>query len=125
MVFYILYIIGYIIANILPLRCAYWLAERISDIQYNVSKDDREAVTKNLSIVLGMDIAECRVYARKAFRNFGLYLVDFLRMHRIDRKAIDKRVRFLGLENIDNVLKENKVIMWRTAMEIRLARKHF
>lgn len=108
MFFYILYRIGYIITNILPLRAAYWLAERFADIRYFFAKKDREAVAKNLSIVLKKDMKECRVLAQKVFRNFGLYLADFFRIQRLNKDVVEKRVQVLGLENLNHALKENK-----------------
>lgn len=108
MFFYSIYKIGYIIANILPLRFAYWLAERFSDIQFCVVKKDKEAVAQNLSRVLGKDIKECRILAQKVFRNFGLYLVDFFRMRRLDKKIIEEKVQVEGVENLDAALKKNR-----------------
>ncbi|MFC1624125.1 lysophospholipid acyltransferase family protein [Candidatus Omnitrophota bacterium] len=108
MLFYILYKIGYIISNILPLRGAYWVAERFSDIRYYVARKDREAVATNLSIVLKKDIIECRVLARKVFRNFGLYLVDFFRMLRLDEESIKRKVQIEGLEKLDSIIKQGK-----------------
>ncbi len=111
MFFYILYKLGYILANILPLRFAYWLAERFCDIHYFVARKDRKAVTENLSAVLKKDIGECRVLAQKVFRNFGLYLVDFFRILRLDKEVVEKRVRIVGLENVEKVLRQNKGII--------------
>jgi len=106
MFFYILYKTGYFLANALPLRAAYWLAERFCDIHYFVSKKDRDAVAGNLSIVLKKDAAECRALAQKVFRNFGLYFVDFLRMPRLNKDNIDQKVEIVGLENVEGVLKQ-------------------
>jgi len=106
--FYILYRIGYVLTNILPLSLAYWLGERFSDIHYCISRKDREAVVKNLSVVLKKDTKECVLLARKVFRNFALYLVDFFRMLHLDKDVVKKRVRVLGRENLDNALKKNK-----------------
>ena len=108
MIFYILYRIGYFLANALPLKLAYSLAKRVSDMQYLVSKKDREAVESNLNIITKKDAEECRKLARKVFRNFGLYLVDFFRMSRLTKEDIGKRVTLQGVENIDGVLKQNK-----------------
>ncbi|MFC1666728.1 lysophospholipid acyltransferase family protein [Candidatus Omnitrophota bacterium] len=111
MFFYILYKIGYIIANALPLGAAYWVAEVFSNIQYSVAKKDRDAVLQNLSILLKKDKKECRVLAQQVFRNFGLYLVDFFRMRRLDKEAVKKRVTVEGIENIDRVLAQNKGVI--------------
>ncbi len=108
MIFYILYRIGYFLANVLPLKLAYSLSKRVSDIQWLVSKKDREAVALNLSIITKKDSEECSKLTRKVFRNFGLYLVDFFRMASLTKDDIKKRVRVEGIENIDGVLKRDK-----------------
>ena len=101
MFFYILYRIGYFLANILPLKLAYSLAKRISDLQYILAAKDREAVEQNLSIITKKDAGDCRKLARKVFRNFGLYLVDFFRMPNLTIEDIRKRVEIQGIENIE------------------------
>ena len=111
MFFYILYKLGYIISNILPLRAAYWLAERFSDIHFSVAKKDREAVAQNLSIVLKKDIEQSGILARRVFRNFGLYLVDFFRMGRLNKKILKRMVRVEGIENLDAALKKKKGVI--------------
>ena len=108
MIFYILYRIGYFLANVLPLKLAYSLSKRISDLQYVFVAKDREAVALNLSIVTKKDIKECRKIARKVFRNFGLYLVDFFRMPNMSDADIKKRVKVEGIENIESVLKQGR-----------------
>src|SRR3989338_7949887 len=108
MFFYILYRIGYFFANALPLKFAYSLAKRVSDIQYFFSTKDREIVAQNLSIITKKDIKECRKLARKVFRNFGLYLVDFFRMPNLTIEDIRKRVEIQGIENIESVLRQGK-----------------
>lgn len=111
MLFYILYKLGFLVANILPLKTAYWLAERISDIQYNLARKDRDAVLQNLSILLKKDMDECRLLARKVFRNFGLYLVDFFRIGRLNKEIIKKKVELVGIENLEEVLQKGKGII--------------
>ena len=108
MFFYILYRIGYFLANILPLKLAYSLAKRISDLQYILAAKDREAVEQNLSIITKKDAGDCRKLARKVFRNFGLYLVDFFRMPNLTIEDIRKRVEIQGIENIESVLKQDR-----------------
>jgi KDO2-lipid IV(A) lauroyltransferase len=108
MIFYILYRVGYLVANILPLKFAYSLAKRVSDVQYIFAKKDREAVVQNLSIITKKDAKECQKLARKVFRNFGLYLVDFFRMPNLNKEGVKKRVKLEGIENIDGVLKQNR-----------------
>jgi len=108
MFFYILYGIGYFLANILPLKLAYSLAKRVSDLQYILAGKDRKAVTLNLSIITKKDIGECQKLARLVFRNFGLYLVDFFRMPNLSVDDIKKRVEVQGIENIRSALSRGK-----------------
>jgi len=115
MIFYLLYSIGYFISNILPLKVVYCIADVLSDLRYFAATKDRNAVAENLSIVLKKDIKECRILAREVFRSFGLYLVDFFRMLKLDKETIKNRVSFQGLEKVDNVLKEKKGIVFLTA----------
>ena len=111
MFFYVLYKLGYIISNILPLRAAYWFAERIIDLRYSIAKEDRVAVMRNLSIVLNKDVGECRLLAREVFRSFALYIVDFFRMGRLTKEDIRKKVRVEGLENLEGALKREKGVI--------------
>jgi KDO2-lipid IV(A) lauroyltransferase len=99
---------GYLLANALPLKLAYSLAKRVSDLQYFLAGKDRETVAKNLAIITKKDMPECRRLARTVFRNFGLYLVDFFRMPKLTLEDIKKRVRIKGIENIDGVLGHNR-----------------
>jgi len=108
MFIYILYRIGYFLANILPLKLAYSLAKRVSDVQCFFSTKDREAVAQNLGIITKKDVDECQKLARRVFRNFGLYLVDFFRMSNLSVEDVKKRVKVEGIENVDGVLKRNK-----------------
>lgn len=111
MFFCTLYKLGYFLANSLSLKAAYWLAERFSDVQYFVARRDREAVIGNLSAVLNKDKKECRAIARKTFRNFGFYLVDFFRMRKVSKKYIEENVKIEGVENLDRALKRNKGVI--------------
>lgn len=108
MFIYILYRIGYFLANILPLKLAYSLAKRVSDVQYFFSTKDKAAVAQNLGIITKKDASECQKLARRVFRNFGLYLVDFFRMSNLSVEDVKKRIKVEGIENIDGVLKQNK-----------------
>ena len=108
MFFWILYRFGYILANTLPLKVVYWIAERFADIHFFASKRDRDAVAQNLSIVLKKEIKDCYGMARAVSRNFGLYLADFFRMLRFNKEIVGEKVRIEGLENIERVFKQNR-----------------
>ena len=108
MFFWILYRLGYILANALPLKVVYWIAERFADIHFFALKKDRDAVAQNLSIVLNKEIKDCYGMARTVSRNFGLYLADFFRMLRFDKEIIKKKMRIEGLKNIEHIFRQNR-----------------
>ncbi len=99
---------GYILANALPLKVVYWIAERFADIHFFALKKDRDAVAENLSIVLKKEAKDCYGMALTVSRNFGLYLADFFRMLRFDRETIKKKVRIEGMENIEQIFRQNR-----------------
>jgi Kdo2-lipid IVA lauroyltransferase/acyltransferase len=115
MLFYILYKLGYITANILPLKCAYRLGEWAADIRYRVAVKDRKAVIRNLSVILKKDTGECEDMAKNVFRNFAYYIVDFFRMGRINKEFVTEKISLIGLERIDEALKQKKGIIALTS----------
>jgi len=109
---YLLYKLGEFLACILPWRLAYGFSIILANLQFTFSKKDRESVINNLRIILPDE--DEKVLSRKAkevFINFGLYLVEFFRFSRIDRKYIDKHFSICGRENIDNALKKGKGVV--------------
>lgn len=101
---YAAYRVGQFLALTLPRRGAYWLAERLADLQYTHRRQDRAAVHHNLTAVLGGDAVAAQRLTRQVFRNFGKYLVDFLRLPRVDRAFVDRSVRVVGLEHLRETL---------------------
>jgi KDO2-lipid IV(A) lauroyltransferase len=83
---YCLYRIGRCIVNLLPLRAAYFLAERLADAHYLLSIADRRAVQSNLRNILG-PLVDVSALSREVFRNFARYLVEFFAMKRLMNDA--------------------------------------
>ena len=70
------------LANSLPRRLSYRLAEQLADLQWRISAVDRQAVQHNVSLALGTPVPERSPLVREVFRNFGRYLVEFFTAHR-------------------------------------------
>ena len=100
---YLLYRAGQFIALTLPLPWSYWIAERFADLQYSRNLSDRRAVTSNLRAVTG-DPAIAQRLTREVFRNFGKYIVDFVRSPHVDAAFIAQHVRVEGLEHAQDTL---------------------
>ncbi len=108
---YILYRIAHAIILILPVRFSYWLASRIADIHYYTSKKDRRLLIDNLKNVFGKVDKKTKRAARAVIRNFGKYLVDFLRVERMGREYIEKHVKVEGIDNLKGALEANKGVL--------------
>ena len=100
MIMYVLYRIAQTVVLILPLRFSYWLASRVADVRYYTSPRDRRLLANNLKTALGKEGSEARRLGREILRNFGKYLVEFLRFSRMEKGYIEKFVVFEGRENL-------------------------
>ena len=113
---YILYKIGEFLACILPWRVAYRLGAFLANLQFLISKKDRQAVINNLRVILPNE-GDKELYekAGRVFINFGLYLIEFFRFSKIDRDYIQKHSFIKGRENLDNALNKGKGVVVLTA----------
>ena len=107
---YYFYILGTAIVLILPRCTCYWLAKAIALGHYYFVKKDRDAVIYNLRPII-KDKTKIKSCAKEVFINFAYYLVDFFRYFKLDKKFIDKYVRFQGLENLDKAYSNNKGVI--------------
>ncbi|MBI3319280.1 MAG: lysophospholipid acyltransferase family protein [Candidatus Omnitrophica bacterium] len=65
------------LSRALPPRGAFWLAERLVEQWWRCSPTDRAAVASNLSVILGRPVPGDGLTV-DVFRNFALYLTEFL-----------------------------------------------
>lgn len=113
---FIIYRIAQILALSLPLRIGYSIATFLALLQFHISKKDRETVTDNLKTVLKIDddLALRRI-TKETFINFAKYLVDFFRFEKLDRDYIEKNIRVVGKENLEEALRQGKGVIALTA----------
>jgi KDO2-lipid IV(A) lauroyltransferase len=80
----------------LPLRVGYWVAERVALVCYWVIfPRHRKALNANLAHVLQSNDAKfVDSVARRSFRNFGKYVIDFVHFPMITREEVKSRLRF-------------------------------
>ncbi len=115
MIVYLLYRFGQWLALILPHAFAYRLAVFLTGLKYVVCAGERDAMRKNLEVILGKDHPGVKKYPRQIYANFGRYLVDFFRAEKIDKEFIDKYVKIENLKYMDNALKKGKGVIGLTA----------
>jgi len=89
------------VATHLPRPAAYQVASGLALGHYALSRADREAVGRNLDVLLGPHDPRQPAIARAVFRNFAKYLVDFLRLEEVDGEFLRRHVTIVGQEHLD------------------------
>ncbi len=105
------------LALFLPRRVVYFLGEKIG-IAYAMSQDkEKNAVRENLCQILGREIAqkELETMTPQVYINFARYLIDFLRVPKVNHSFIDRYVSFEGIEEVDRALEKKKGCLLLTA----------
>ncbi|MFH1857190.1 MAG: hypothetical protein ABH836_08240 [Candidatus Omnitrophota bacterium] len=105
MIYYFIYRIAQILVLVLPLDAAYWLSEKAASIWFVFNLKDRAKVEDNLKIIFAQENLsepDLREKAKEVFVNFGKYMVEFLRAHKLNRKYINTRIKFNNLEVINS-----------------------
>jgi len=104
---YLLYRIGTFLALTLPLNVSYRLADILGSLYYLLARRDKKVVINNIKVVLNQtgNSHQLRYSSRMVFVNFARYLLEFLRVSKIDLRYIEKYVTIVGKENLDKVLK--------------------
>ena len=106
---YILYRVGLFILRYSTHDVAYSVASFSAKAKYIFSKRDRELVKKNLcNAIPGTSKKEISQLAQEVFINFGKYLVDFFTLIKNQKGYLEKKVQFIGLENVNEALKSGK-----------------
>ena len=99
-----------------PRHFAYWLSLRIADAYFFLDRRGRNAVTANLRQVFlfkNQSVSEraLSLATRRAFQNFGKYLVDFFRFSRLSEQDIRRLVDIQNLDYVDQGLAKGKGVV--------------
>lgn len=112
---YAIYKILQIFINTSSRQTSYKVASLLADIQYFISKKDRENVRKNLRHIYQTSHS-LNKETKDVFRNFGKYLVDFLWMDKhLNQQFISEKIKFEGLGNLERAYQEEKGVLLLTA----------
>lgn len=94
----------------LPLSAAYALANRAADLTFLFWRKGRANMIDNMAHVLGTEASAqtVRATALKALRNYGKYLVEFLRVPKLTPQELLDRVSFTDFRPFDEALAGGK-----------------
>jgi lauroyl/myristoyl acyltransferase len=107
---YRLYVIGFYLIKVLPIKACYLLADTVANLYCIFAKEDRRSLAKNIKVVLAgeADDKVANKHAKDVFRNFARYLADFFKFSKLTQEFLNEKIKFEGLENIDKCLSEGK-----------------
>jgi lauroyl/myristoyl acyltransferase len=105
------------LARYAPVRVCYAVAVLLADLAWAMLRTQRESAIDNMARVLERHRADpvVRRKAREAFRNYGRYIADFLRLPFVDGEELDARFKFNGWEHIDRALEGGKGVIFISA----------
>jgi len=95
----------------LPIRAAYFIADKAGDIMFAFSRKTRMTVEGNLRTALKADEALIKKYTREIFRNFCRNLVEFLSFSKFDERWFKKHGETVGIENIKKALNSGRGVV--------------
>ena len=113
---YWLFRLAILLTRPLPLRTGYWFAERVALICYWVIfPRHRKALNANLAHVLQSDDARfVDSVARRSFRNFGKYVIDFVHFPAITREEVKRRLQFEQWDELNAAVNSGRGIIIAT-----------
>ena len=112
MIEYAVYLGAVFLATLFPLRPLYWIARRLADVHHFFDRRGRAAVRENLKIMCpGLEGKALDRAVKDTYYHFSLYLAEFFRMSKIDRKYIDDHVKLEGIKNIEAGLQKGKGVV--------------
>lgn len=113
---YWLFRLAIVLTRPLPLRVGYWFSERVALLCYWVIfPRHRKALNANLAHVLQSDDARfVDSVARRSFRNFGKYVVDFIHYPSITAREVKERLRFDQWDELNEAASSGRGIILAT-----------
>lgn len=113
---YWLFRLAIVLTRPLPLRLGYWFAERVALVCYWVIfPRQRKALNANLAHVLQSNDARfVDSVARRSFRNFGKYVIDFIHFPSITREEVTQRLRFEQWDELNACLSSGRGVIVAT-----------
>ena len=114
MLFYLCYRAGILCCRLLPRPVCEWIACRLADFSAARPSSDRRAIRSNLAAIRGTQQVPAEE-VRDVFRNFALYLDDFLRFDRLTPERARRMVKVEGLERMEESLRAGRGAIGLTA----------
>lgn len=104
MLVYWLFRLTILVMRPFPLKVGYAIGSFVASLCYYFFRRQRRALNENLARVLGSDDKRyVDSVARRAFRNFGRYVIDFIHFPVMTHEEIQRRLAFDQWEDLNRV----------------------
>lgn len=107
--------VSVLLSRILPLEFRYFLGAGICHMVYLTWRDKRRNAVRNAQVVMDCSPQQAARVAKAAWRNYGRYLIDFLRLPAVTQEHIIANVDIVGWEHLDAALDAGKGAIFVTA----------
>ena len=97
---------GMVAGRFLPAGLLYAIADPFALLAYLLLSRHRRELKRNLQVIVGE--REAAATARRVFRNFARYIIDFYQLPALGKEALARRVDFHRWRDLDEALDENK-----------------
>jgi lauroyl/myristoyl acyltransferase len=112
---YYLFRITIFLTSPLPLWLGYRVAAGVAEVCYHFFGRQRRGLNQNMAVVLNSDDpAEVDAHARRAFRNFGKFVIDFIHFPAMTRDEVHKRLVFYQWNELDDAVAAGKGVIMPT-----------
>lgn len=112
MLVYWLFRLTILLTRPLPLWLGYRVAAAVAEVCYHFFHRQRRALNQNLAWVLQSDDARAvDAVARRAFRNFGKFVIDFIHFPVMTREEVRRRLVFDQWVDLDEVAHSGKGVL--------------
>jgi KDO2-lipid IV(A) lauroyltransferase len=99
----------------MPLWLGYRIAAGVAGICYYFFSRQRRALNQNMAVVLNSDDTdEVDAWSRRAFRNFGKFVIDFMHFPSMTREEVHKRLVFSQWTELDAAVASGRGIVLPT-----------
>jgi KDO2-lipid IV(A) lauroyltransferase len=94
---------GALLGRFVPAGFWYTLADPLADLCYVFARQRRRVLQANLRRVVGDE--EAAAAARRVFRNFARYVIDFYQLPSLSKDALCRRIEFHDWRHLNEALK--------------------
>jgi KDO2-lipid IV(A) lauroyltransferase len=98
--------------RLLPTAVWYALSAPIADVCFLLARRPRRFLVENLRHVVGD--AEAEATARRVFRNYARYVIDFYQLPSLGRSALNERIHFQDWQRLDAALTHGNGVVFVT-----------